>query len=399
MKAKAYNTTKNFAAVPVREDTSGGFFAYEKPTSTRNGLPVCLIDWTEDSPTAQACIDKIREFVIADGFSENGDQQVDLMGTTANELLMQLAFQQSVFDAFSLKIGKSRKKSVRDARIFPFEWLRKSKDYDENGTFVYNRKMGMPGYRPQDNKRIAEYNNPNADRKSAIADGEILYSFTQDVGEFRRLYPLPSYYAGIGYLQADALLAKIEHENAANGFLPPTILTTIPEPSIERGEGKLSPLVLLQNEVKKFLGIGVQKRSRVLHLFANSKDDIADLKTFGEEIQMGIIDKATERIMTRICMMFNVPPVLIGKSTPGKQGENQELVNQMKLFQRSVKTRQMKISQAMVKVFGGEWPITKLDIIKFIPSQVFEVLTDNEIRQIADFEPVELDEYNKINVQ
>jgi hypothetical protein len=74
-------------------------------------------------------------------------------------------------------------------------------------------------------------------------------------------------------------------------------------------------------------------------------------------------DRATDRVGRKVCRHFNVPPVLVGFSTPGQLGNVTELKNMMDLFRLTVVERQQLIKEALTIAFPNfDWTLTTLNL-------------------------------------
>jgi hypothetical protein len=90
---------------------------------------------------------------------------------------------------------------------------------------------------------------------------------------------------------------------------------------------------------------------------------------------------------------------LVGISTEGKLGDNQEMVNHFKLFNLTLADKRELLLRGMKKAFPQfseeSLEMEYLNLFSFIPESVIARLSDAEVREIYDVAQMEVEEVAK----
>ena len=122
---------------------------------------------------------------------------------------------------------------------------------------------------------------------------------------------------------------------------------------------------------------------------AKTKEAVPVLQSFDAKAMFDAINGATDRLARKVCRHMGVPPVLIGLSTPGQLGNNQELANYMQLFVFTVLKNQKQIIEALNTIYPDkDFSIAPLQLLKYVPDKVWDKLTDDEIRALGGYAPL-----------
>ena len=186
-------------------------------------------------------------------------------------------------------------------------------------------------------------------------------------------------------------LSKMEYENVINSFMPSAILTLIGEvDNLTEDEDGKTDQDKLDETLMEFTG-AKGGRSKLAVLTAKNKEAVPVLQSFDAKAVFDAIDIATDRIARKVCRHMGIPPVLIGISTAGQLGNNQELANHMEVFVLTVQKHQNQLIEALKSIFPEKnFDIAPLQLFKFIPDKVWDKLTDDEIRELAGYAPIPL---------
>ncbi len=265
--------------------------------------------------------------------------------------------------------------------------------------FYWNVLMGEVGYNRGETKYIHPFNpkdTPQA-RLERIQKqinsygeqiGEIVYVYKKGIGRYAKVYPIPDYFSGIDDIESDAAISRLEKRNITKGFRTPVIISTGYIDRDNLDEHKRSDKDYFDEGVMKFCG---EDAASVLHLEGASGEEIPTVTTIPIADILDATDKATDRVGRKVCRHFTVPPVLVGFSTTGQLGSNQELVNTMNLFNLTVNNYQRMIANALkLTMPGKDFTIKNLDLFKYLPDKVIESLTPeqkNEIYNLPKIEP------------
>lgn len=171
--------------------------------------------------------------------------------------------------------------------------------------------------------------------------------------------------------------------------MPSAILTLVGEVDNQtKDQNGLTDQQKLDDALMSFTG-AKGGRNRLALLTAKTKDAVPVLQSYDAKAMFDAINGATDRLARKTCRHMGVPPILIGLSTAGQLGNNQELANYMELFTFSVKKYQSLIIEALKEVFPTiDWSIAPLQLLKYLPDYVLNKLTDDEVRELGGYAPV-----------
>ena len=377
--------------IPRRTNKGEGVYMY----GVNNKLPQEIIQLSATSADLLKSLRKRSEYVVANGFIDNGDFQVD-EGVTANDLLREIAFQRCLFGSVDLYIKRTGKGRIM-AEPTAHELIRRRLD----GDFDINPKWGQsdfkksdtlkyPAFTP-DGKNIGKYR----DRDGNIL-GEILYYWRKDAISFH--YPIPDWFAGEMDVRTSAELSSMDLEMAVNSFMTSGVLTLIGDDAELEKEDDNGYTYF--DHVKRLLASftggtkdelsGLSDRMRMLLLTAPNKDSVPVLQTFPvDKIIQGSIEKR-EAIGRLIAMNTGVNPVLLGYDAATTLGNTQALANASQELANSVVTEQEDIC----RVFGMLWPdvewkLSRFSPITYIPDRLYDDMTQDERRQLIGLQPIQ----------
>lgn len=388
--AKAYSVVQA-AVVKITENKSTGLYLYGRDDK----FPNKLLDVTSDSGTATSCITIKADFVSGEGFADENTGKFKINPEeTANEFLFKLAPYITTFEGVPYNIQFDMTGKPIAVFLLPFQSVRKY----ENGNFKYNPNLGLPEEKTKDTLIYPGYksNQTKEEILEMISDqnqkygkqlGQVLYVYRETPKAIH--YPVPDYFSGIDDVRTDAELSKIEIENAINGFMPSAVLTLIGEvDNTTKDENGKTDQYKLDETLMNFTG-AKGGRNRLAVLTSKTKESVPVLQSFDAKAMFDAISGATDRVARKVCRHMGTPPVLIGLSTPGQLGNNQELANYMELFVFAVSKYQKMITEPLKKIFPAmNWEISPLQLLKYFPDKVWEKLTDDEIRALGGYAPI-----------
>lgn len=377
--------------VPRRTNLAEGVYSY----GVNNKLPQEIIQLAATSADLLKALRKRSEYVIANGFIENGDFVVDENGKTANELLREIAFQRCLFGSVDLYI-----KRTGGGKIFAeptaHELIRRRLD----GNFNINPKWGQIDFKKsdtvvypsftEDGKNFAKFR----DKEGNIL-GEILYYWRKDAISYH--YPIPDWFAGEMDARTSAELSAMDLEMAVNSFMTSGVLTLIGgEAELEKEDNSgYSYFDQIKRLLASFTGgtkdelSGLSDRMRMLLLTAPDKDSVPVLQTFPvEQIIAGSIEKR-EAIGRTIAMNCGVNPVLLGYDAATTLGNTQALANASQELANSVVTEQEDICRVFKMLYPKvEWTISRFSPITYIPDRLYDDMTQDERRKLIGLQPL-----------
>jgi len=382
----ANNWIKNAVAF-IRKDTAG-YYRFGENDRLPNEIAFAI----NNSGTARACITKLEQFIQGDGLinPENAKKQVNLT-QTLDDLLGDLAMIAGYFKCVSYRVLYDNSGQPGAWYSLPIQQIRR-----KGSVFIWNVLMGEQDYNRAKDKKLYPFNPKELPAKrlervaAQIKDhgeqfGDIVYFYKKGVGRYADVYPIPDYYAGIDDIRSDAAISTLEHRNITKGFRTPVIIATGPIDDLTKDPEGKTDQDYFDDSVQKFCG---EDSASVLHLPGVTGETIPKVTTIPIADILDATDKATDRVGRKVCRHMTVPPVLVGFSTAGQLGNNQELVNTMKLFNMTVNNIQRMITNALaITMPGVDLTIKNLDLWSFVPDKVLAVLTPEEIRAMFDLPP------------
>lgn len=366
-----------------------------------NLLPQDLLRLLQDSATAAACRERLGQFIVGGGFT---DQATAGLRVNERQTLNDLLAEFGDYAACQLGVGLIIRYNLGGE---PAEYWVAETDrlrLSEDGTrYVLNDGL-CEGKMPVKDNRVYWAYDPLATPED-IADqvmhdvqnggywGHICFGFDVRAGE--RYYPRPTYYAGKEDLENDAAISRFDLKQAKNGFFPDAWLTLVgakyseqPDDNYQLQPGeteadrpyRTSPD--LENTVKMLKSLkGSETESSVGLTVVESKDEIPDLQFFDKGPNSKGLTDMRLRLVQAVCRHMGVPPELIGVAVAGVLGNNQQIVNLIKLFNLTVTARRAVILRTLAPFFPGvDLTVKELNPVDYLDPTVAAKMTDDEIR-------------------
>ncbi|HYH14013.1 MAG TPA: hypothetical protein VD794_02265 [Flavisolibacter sp.] len=394
MRASAFKLitqTLQNAIARITKDRDG-YFRF----GANDKFPNELIDDILSSGTAKSCLVRLSQFIQADGLVDRElSKKHANPKQTFDGLIGDLAKITATYSCVSFRVLYDN--MGQPARFYstPLTELRKRGEY-----FLYNTQFGTRDYKQTDNKIIHEFN-PGESSQSRLKRidfqireygkqiGDLVFSYKKGIGALSDAYPIPDYYSesAINDIRSDAAIARLENRNIIKGFRTPVIISTGPIDNVQKDDDGKTAFDYFEDVIMSYTG---EEAASVIHLEAESKEQMAQITTIPIAEIIDATEKATERIGKKVCRHFNVAPPLVGFSTPGQLGNNQELKNHIKLMNMSVIGYQQMITEALSYVVPNvDWSLTTLKVFDFLPQEAINILTEEEIREMYELKPRE----------
>lgn len=353
----AVDKIKNALTVITREHNK--YYTYGEHDNLLDEIAAAV----DDSGTAKQCITKLTQFTAGRGFEEqalavskiNPDQ-------TFNAALFEFSIFVSYFKSVCYRVLYNN--AGDPVMVYP-EPANKLRRIGRN-RFVYNEMFGSKlHYNKSQDIHLQRYD-PTEDklaRKQRIYKqikdyggtqwGDVVYHFKKGVGLHHDIYPVPDYYSGIDDIYSDAGISRIERRNIKRGWKTGVAVSTGPISRVvpTDADGKAtgdSPYDQLTKTLKRFTE---EDAASVIHLEGATPETKPEIKVIDVATVLDQTDKATDRVGRKVCRVMGVPPILVGFSTPGQLGNNQEIVNTMDLFKLSIIETQDMIKEALRIVY------------------------------------------------
>jgi hypothetical protein len=141
-------------------------------------------------------------------------------------------------------------------------------------------------------------------------------------------YTMPSYAAGINWIDLDAEISTFQRANIEQS-INPSIVIKINKPVANDEEKRL-----ISNKIKQQYA-GAPNTGKAMLFFSDSKETAPEVET----IQVSDLDKrflqTGESIQNNVCYAHRIDPLLTGIKTPGSLGNASEMEISYNIFKRS----------------------------------------------------------------
>lgn len=376
--------------IRTEEDTQKGIYKF----GPKNDLPNRLMETVMASGTARRAVTKHAQYIEASGFIDNTAAKMMVnKKQTANQLLSETSKYLSYFNGFAWYIRRNGQNKIGEIRVIPFETVRKRLD----GKFEVNPTYGQGKLDAKMSKVIPAFDPENTFTK-VRQTGELLYVYLKTPDH--PIYPIPEYFAQIEDIKTSTELSKLDLETVRNAFLPSAILTMIGEVDNEtKDENGYTEQDYLDDALEKFTGNvtdkdGLSGRQRLLVLSAKTKDEVPNLQTFDSKAIIEASIAKRDDINRAVCRLWGVHPVLLGFSDAAVLGNQQAIANASAELMNAVIPYQNLITEAITTCFpdpGDGWKISQYNPVRYIPTELFKDLTQDERRHIIGMPPAEVE--------
>jgi hypothetical protein len=363
------------------------FYGYD------NLFPNKLLRYINESGTAKICVDKVAEYIDADGFVNDATTLYQFnKEQKGDDFLTDISQQVSIFGGFALLVKRNSFNEVKEAEVLSLDKIRK--DRHDLKKLWYNKNVGNTQYQEKEWKQYPAFN-PNANNVFAeYPQGEIAYFYKKSADNPH--YPIPSYYAGIEDVISSAEISKMDLELALNGFMPSSLITFIGNPNQEIPDSHGKTVDDYYDEVLESFTGGVKDRDglsgrfSLMKLWASNKDEVPVLQSFDAKSVMEASNAKRELINREVCRLFKVPPVLVGFSEATILGNQLALANAQKVLIDTVNPMQRFITDSLKTVFNMDFSISQKQPVAVADSALLEDLSPEERRRIFwGLEPIE----------
>jgi len=395
LKSRVARSIKNAVAVIVKNQANDYYFFGEI-----DNLPNAIIATVDNSGTATACINRLEQFIKADGFIMDGMDDVKAnKKQTLSGLVDDLKTNVAYLNGIALRLVFDNSGNIKKIYCIPVSTLRRKRD-----GFEYNPLMGEVGKFERDTRFFPEFDPERlpSERNAIIAEqierhkeqlGEILYVFNKGLGRYYNIYPIPKYYASIEDLVSDGKISRLDLRNISQGFRTPVVISTGPIDDQNKDENGRTNQDYFDEALESFTG---EDASPILHLKGSTEEFKPTITTINVAEILDQTDRASERIAKRVARVMGVPAILVGLGEGGKLGDTNEIKNQMALFSLSVFGMQDMIKQAfdIIKPLlaleglpvNPEFTLSTLKPFDFIPDSVIAGLTIEEQKELFEID-------------
>jgi hypothetical protein len=341
-----------------------------------NNYPEYLLSLYNESPKHGAIVKGKSTYIYGRAFDNKG--VANSRGESWNDILKKCVKDDELFRGYYLQVIWNRVKQISEVYHIDFAKVRVAKDlssfYIKNDWLDWKEK---PREYPQFN-----INEPY---------GSQIY-YKREYNPTSSIYPLPSYFQGLNYIESDIEVSRHILGNAKQGFVGSTLINlNNGDPINEEHKGEVEKGLL-----KKFTG---DSGKRVVIMFNKSKENSADIQNLGTTmLTKEDFTNINNLIQQEIFASHQITsPSLFGIKTEGQLGSRTEIRDAYEIFNNTyVAERQDEFNQVFtdfrnLKGEIGEFNIVPLEPLKFEFTENIMVanLTQNEIRELMGREPLQ----------
>ena len=361
------------AQQPKFEEKKGkGYVEFGK----NNDYPNYLLDLYNESPKHGSIVKSKTGYIYGKGFEDNG--VCNSVGETWNEVMKKCIKDDELFRGYYMQVIWNRVKQIQEVYHIEFSKVRVSKDltkfYIKNDWADFKEKM-----------RVYDAFNVNNPYGSQIF-------YKKEYNPTSEIYPLPSYFQGLNYIESDIEVSRHLLGMAKQSFVGSTLINlNNGDPINEEKRGEIERGLL-----KKFTG---DSGKRVVIMFNKSRDNAAEIVPLGTStLTKEDFTNVNNLIQQEIFVAHQViSPVLHGISTSGSLGQRNEIRDAYEIWNNTyVKERQQEFEYTFTKLRNlsgeqGEFTIQPVEPLKFEFTEtiVSQNLTKDEIRELMGREPLD----------
>ena len=341
-----------------------------------NNYPDYLIGLYNESPKHGAIIKSKTNYIFGQGW-DGIEQKANVKGESWNQITKKCILDDELFGGYYLQIIYNLLGEVKDVYHLEYHKVRTNKEQNEfqvKNDWSDNKEK--PRYYPAFN-----INDPVA--------SQIL--FVKQYNPKSDVYPLPSYFQGLNYVESDVQVSRHILGNAKDGFVASTLI------NLNGGEPAEEAKEAVERGIKKkFTG---SEGDRVVIMFNKSKDNSAEILPLSSTmLTKEDFTNVNNLIQQEIFACHQVTsPSLFGIKTEGQLGGSTEIRDAYTIFSNTyVNERQQAIEEVFNKLFDyvgivGDYELIPVEPLgfEFSESVMSQNLTKDEIREIMGREPLD----------
>jgi hypothetical protein len=336
----------------------------------RNNYPNYLIELYGESPKHGAIIKGKVNYIFGKGF-EGVEQKANTLGETWNQIMKRSILDDELQGGYYLQIIYNKLGKIKDVFHIEFQKVRASKDLT---TFYVKNDWTASDFK----EKAREYPafNPNDPSGPQIF-------FVKQYNPKSDVYPLPSYFQGLNYIESDIQVSRHILGNAKHNFVATKLI------NFNNG--------LPQDEEQEEVEADLKRKfanhdgDRVVIAFNPSRENAVDIVSLGEtSLTKEDFTNVNNLIMQEIFSCHQVTsPMLFGIKTEGQLGGRSEIRDAYQIFQNTyVNERQQEHEQTFTTLMNlagieGEFKIVPVEPLSFEFSEAVMSanMTRDEIRE------------------
>lgn len=316
------------------ERKGGGMILYGQ----HNNYPDYLAQLFKESPKHGAIVKGKTTYIYGKGLDHPETlQPINKSGETWNNILKKCIADDEKFGGYYLQIIWNRLKQIASINHIKFHKVRTNEDHSK--FWVKDEWDQSKAITANDRRKERQYNAfDTSDRRGS----QIL--FIKQDGDQNDVYPLPSYFQSLNYLEADRLISRHIMGMATNGFVASKLI------NFNNGEPAKPEKEVIEKAVKKkFSGAEGDRVMISFNKNAETQVTVTDLGT--SQLTKEDFTNINNLIQQEIYAAHQITsPMLFGIKTEGQLGGRSELRDAYEIFKNTyVNERQ----QAHEEVFNA----------------------------------------------
>ena len=340
-----------------------------------NNYPEYLLGLYNESPKHGAIIKGKCNYIYGKGFEVPGSANGN---DTWNDVMKKCIKDDELYRGFYLQVIWNRLKQVSEVYHLEFHKVRVSKDLTK---FYVKDNWSDFKEKPREYDAF-NVNNPVGSQIYYYKE----YNPTSDV------YPLPSYFQGLNYIESDIEISRHILGNAKKQWVASKLVNlNNGDPIGEENKGEVEKGLL-----KKFTG---DSGSRVVIMFNKSKDNAADILDLGTTmLTKEDFTNVNNLVQQEIFASHQITsPSLFGIKTEGQLGSRNEIRDAYEIFNNTyVQERQSEMEVIFTRFRNlkgeqGDFNIVPVEPLGFeFGEQIMsQNLSQDEIRSLMGREPMD----------
>lgn len=239
-------------------------------------------------------------------------------------------------------------------------------------------------------------------------DGEYLFIYENDsLGQ--DFYPLPQYTSALNFIYLSGEMSYFAKSNIQNSIFPSFAMMFPKKP-----QGK-EEMELLKDTVSKLKG--AENAGKSAAFFANSKEQLPEIVSIPTNDNANLFKESSDLNTEQICFAHTIDPILLGVRTTGALGNGSDIKQAYVIFEKNVI---MPLRETTMDIFNQLLQVAKIDakievlnyqiinetitivedegsatmdalnsMSPLVATKVLEMMTINEVRQLAGLPPIE----------
>jgi hypothetical protein len=340
-----------------------------------NDYPEYLLSLYNESPKHGSIVKGKTTYIYGKGFEVAGQANG---AETWNDILRKCVKDDELYRGYYLQVIWNRLKQVSEIYHIEFHKVRVSKDLTK-----FYVKNDWKDFREK--PRCYEAFNVNNPVGSQIF-------YYKEYNPSSDVYPLPSYYQGLNYIESDIEVSRHILGNAKQGFVGSKLINlNNGDPIGEEHKGEVERQLL-----KKFTG---HDGKRTVIMFNKSKENSADIQDLGQSmLTKEDFTNVNNLIQAEVFTAHQITsPILFGIKESGQLGARNEIRDAYEIFNNTYVSNQQNQLESVFTKFRnlkgepGEFKIQPVEPLKFEFGEaiISANLTQNEIREILGREPLQ----------